>query len=237
MCGRYVLVTPVDELADYFSAAVSPGVAEQFGPSWNIPPTRNVLAVAAEGEGDARTIDQYRWGLVPSWAKDLAMSSRTFNARAETVATKPTFRAAFSARRLIVPADGFYEWSTAPGDHKQPYLFSRRDGAVLAFAGLWEVWRDRRDGVPDAWLRSCTIITTVAGSDVAGVHERQPVVLEPSAWATWLDPGGAERGELESLLVSSPAGTLERRAVPGAVGDVGDDGPSLLARTPPVGGG
>ena len=271
MCGRISLYSDPDYLARIFDSQLGPDVDRDARPSWNVPPTRSILAVAdvpdlsgapgAEGgdggedPGDRgvravhRELGRYRWGLVPSWAKDPSMGSRTFNARAETVASKPSFRSAFTARRLAVVADGFYEWRQGPGTGKQPYYFTRSDGNPLALAGLWEVWRggpaarDSRAGAPDIpgaldpadpdpverpALRTCTVITTTAGPDMGDIHHRMPGVLEPEVLEEWLDPDNRDKPELESLLVPSPAGTLVRRAVGRSVGNVRNDGPELI---------
>jgi putative SOS response-associated peptidase YedK len=226
MCGRYVEVSSPQDLASLFRASLAPEV-EDWKPSWNIAPTREVLGVAVEHKTHDRVVHEFRWGLVPSWAKDLSGSARTFNARAESVATKPTFRAAFGSKRLIVPADSFYEWSHVPAERRQPYAFQRADGQPLAFAGLYEFWRDRsRENAP--WVSSCTVITTDAGADMASIHDRQPVVLEPDVWDLWLDPGSSDREELEALLVASPAGTLVGHRVGRAVGRSDVDGPELV---------
>ncbi len=225
MCGRYVLETDPDEVARFFGARVEPEVAEHFRPSWNIAPTRRAVAVATLGDG--RVVGRYRWGLIPSWAKDPAIGNRLFNARSETAATKPSFRAAFTSRRLVVVANGFYEWHGAPGTTRQPWYLSRADHALLAFAGLFEVWSDPRPGMEP--VRSCTILTTAANSDVAPVHERMPVVLAGAPLKEWLDPGVTDRGHLESLLVPAESGTLVRRPVSRAVGNTRVDSPELLA--------
>ena len=255
MCGRISLYSDPDYLARIFDAQLGPDVDPDSRPTWNVPPTHTILAVAdvpdvpdgpdGEGRPDGpaaggrrgvhRELGRYRWGLVPSWAKDLSMASRTFNARAETVASKPSFGPAFAARRLVVVADGFFEWSQAPGPAKQPYYFTRTDRRPLALAGLWELWW----GDPDAGslfegpadrrpLRTCTVITTAAGPDMAGLHPRMPVVLEPEVLDEWLDPGNRDLPELQSLLVPSPAGTLVHRAVGTSVGNVRNDGPELI---------
>jgi len=227
VCGRYVLVTPVDELASYFSATFAPELTIEQRASWNVAPTSLVVAVTQHESG--RLLSDYRWGLVPWWAKDLSIGNRAFNARAETLATKPAFRSAFAARRALIPADGFYEWSKAPGEHRQPYYFTRTDSAPCAFAGLWESWRDpARSGEPGSRVRSCTIVTTAAGPDMGQIHDRQPVVLEASAWGRWLDPDIGDGEELEAMLVASPAGTLRRRRVGRDVGRVDNDGPGLI---------
>jgi putative SOS response-associated peptidase YedK len=211
-------------LATFFAAEVTPALTQGFEPSYNIPPTRSVPALTLEA--GSRRLDAYSWGLVPSWARDRSIGPKTFNARAESVAVKPTFRAAFRTRRCIIPADpGFYEWSKDPRELRTPYLFARRDGEPMAFAGLWEVFRAGRD---EPWTRSCTIITTEAGGDVAPVHGRQPVILERASWDRWLDPGLHDRDELEALLVPGPAGSLVRRRVSSAVGDPHNDRPELV---------
>ena len=254
-----------DYLARIFDSQLGPDVDPDARPSWNVPPTRSILAVAdvpdvpdrsdacgTDGAdtqsppGDSSTspavhreLGRYRWGLVPSWAKDPSMATRTFNARAETVASKPSFRSAFSSRRLVVVADGFYEWRQGPGTGKQPYYFTRSDGRPLALAGLWEVWRggptergsrdgDAGESVELPALRTCTVITTSAGPDMGDIHHRMPVVLEPEVLDEWLDPDNHDKPELESLLVASPAGTLVHRAVGRSVGNVRNDGPELI---------
>ncbi|HLI16395.1 MAG TPA: SOS response-associated peptidase [Acidimicrobiales bacterium] len=228
MCGRYVLVTPPPVLASRFGARLAPGVEERFVPSYNVAPTRTVLGVAAGADGE-RVLDAYRWGLVPSWARDASIGTRLFNARAETLARKPAFRAAFARRRLAVVADGFYEWRREPAGRRQPFFLSRPDGAPLAFAGLWESWRDPgRPDDPGASVRSCTIVTTAANEDVAPVHDRMPALLEAGALDAWLDPL-ADLEELEALLRSPRGGTLVRRPVDRRVGDVRNDSPALLA--------
>jgi putative SOS response-associated peptidase YedK len=250
MCGRISLYSDPDYLARIFDSQLGPDVDPDARPSWNVPPTRSILAVAevpdepdgpdGAGAGFHRELGRYRWGLVPSWAKDPSMANRTFNARAETVSSKPSFRSAFTARRLVVVADGFYEWRQGPGTGKQPYYFTRADGRPLALAGLWEVWHGgpaaRDEAAPEGpddpagrpALRTCTVITTSAGPDMSGIHDRMPVVLEPEVLDEWLDPANRDKPELESLLVAAPAGTLRHRAVGRSVGNVRNDGPELI---------
>ncbi|HTW98526.1 MAG TPA: SOS response-associated peptidase [Acidimicrobiales bacterium] len=234
MCGRYVSATPIEEVAEYFAAEPDPDLGEVARPRYNVPPTEQVLGVVLEaaragpdpGEATApvRRIRAYRWGLVPHWAKDLAAGNRAFNARAETLSTRPAYRAAFRERRLLVPATAFYEWQRAAG-HRQPFAFRRSDGAPLGFAGLWERWKDPASG---HWLRSLTIVTTVAGPDVEAVHDRQPAVLDPADFVAWLDPRRTDTAPLQHLLVPSPAGTLVATAVGTAVGSTANDSPHLL---------
>lgn len=226
MCGRYVEVSTPEELAPLFRASLAPEVHE-WKPSWNIAPTREVLGVVVEHTTHDRVIHNFRWGLVPSWAKEPNRGRPTFNARAESVAAKPMFRASFRRKRLIVPADSFYEWSHVPAEHRQPYLFRRADGQPLAFAGLYDFWRDRSR--EDAhWLSSCTIITTDAGPDMGGIHERQPVILNPDSWDLWLDPDFDDEEALRGLLHANAPGTLVRHRVGRAVGRAEMDGPELI---------
>ena len=134
------------------------------------------------------------WGLVPFWAKDPSVGSRAFNARAETVATKPMFRRAFEKRRILVPADAFYEW-TKTGGPKIPNAFRRTDGELIVFAGLCEYWK----ASDDQWLASATIITTSDNADMHDIHNRMPVILEKSTWDEWLNPGTADVDDLKGL--------------------------------------
>ena len=173
-------------------------------------------------------LGEYRWGLVPWWSKSPSGGSRLFNARAESVPTKPAFRSAFESQRLVIPADGFYEWQKAPSGRRQPYFFQRADGHPMAFAGLWESWRDPK-ALDDEhrWLRSCTIITTVAGPDMDGIHDRMPLVLDLDLFDTWLDPD-ADGGALTALLKPTPPGVLVHHRVPARVGNVRNDDPGLI---------
>lgn len=224
MCGRFTIASSPQRLLSVFEAEAEEGLEERFRPSFNLSPTRQVLGVTAEE--DHRLLGRFSWGLVPSWAKDRSIQSRTFNARAETLATKPAFRSAFKARRCLVPADpGFYEWSKNPADLRTPYLFLRADGEPMAFAGLWETWRP---GPDEPWSRSLTIVTTDAGEDVAPVHSRQPVVLERDLWEAWLDTEAFDRDELEAMLRPSAPGILRRRRVSKEVGKASNDYPELI---------
>lgn len=228
MCGRYVLATPIDDLASFFAARWTADLEGKWRASYNIAPTRAVLCLSPNAEG-GRVLDTYRWGLVPSWAKEPGIGSRLFNARAETVAVKPSFRGAFRNRRLAVISDGFYEWRRGQGGRRQPFFLSRSDGSPMAFAGLWETWRDPRSaGGEEPWLRSCTIITTSANPEVAPIHDRMPVVLERDVLDAWLDPSLGRPDELEALLRPASTGTLAVRAVGPRVGNVRNDDPALI---------
>jgi putative SOS response-associated peptidase YedK len=169
----------------------------QLALRFNIAPTQMVAAVRAQGPDKSRELALLKWGLVPSWATDPAMGSRLINARAESVADKPSFRSAFKRRRCLILADGYYEWK-AIGKAKQPYLIHRRDDQPFAFAGLWEFWRPDPNAES---LESCTIITTSASPAIQKVHDRMPVILHRCDYDAWLDPGKEERATLEPLLV------------------------------------
>jgi putative SOS response-associated peptidase YedK len=232
MCGRFALITPPVRLARYFQATLDDGVEPEQRPSWNVAPTTTVLGVTARRHGGVaeleRALSPFRWGLIPSWSKDAASGSRLFNARGETVATKPSFRAAFEARRIIVPADGFYEWHTLKKGSKQPHYFTRADGEPMAFAGLWEWWRDK-NGPDDApAIFSCSIITTSAGQDMDGIHDRMPVILDPAAFDVWLNPENDDTGKLRSLLRAAPVGTVQHHPVSQRVGNVRNDDATLI---------
>lgn len=199
MCGRYTLAAPGRVVAELFALDAIP----ELRPRYNVAPGQEVPVVRVrEGRRELATV---QWGLVPAWARDLAIGQKLINARAETVAEKPAFRQALRARRCLVPADGFYEWQPAAG-RKQPWYFQLRDGRPFAFAGLWERWQ--APGVDP--LESCAIVTTAANELVAPVHGRMPVVLSPEGCGRWL--AGGTPGELAALLVPFPAS--EMRAYP-----------------------
>jgi putative SOS response-associated peptidase YedK len=188
-----------------------------------------------------RQLRVLRWGLVPSWAKDLSLSGKLINARAETVAVKPSFRQAFARRRCLLPADGYYEWQ-APGGagsggrvRKQPFYMSARDGRALALAGLYELRRmpDLPADHPDAWLWTTTIITTRATDDVGHIHDRMPMIIEPGNWARWLDPARTGPDDLSGLLVPAASAGLDIWPVSPAVNNVRNNGPGLIDPAPP----
>ncbi|MEZ5260187.1 MAG: SOS response-associated peptidase [Acidimicrobiia bacterium] len=222
MCGRFVSSSKADVLADYFSAEPTPDV--ELAANYNVAPTSEVYVVY--DDGTARRLDHVRWGLVPPWAKDLAVGARMINARAETVASKNAFRKAFAKRRCIVPADGFYEWTKVPGHkRKQPWFIHRPDGEPYAFAGLWERWRPAAD---QPWTLSCTIITGAANDKMAELHDRMPIVLPPDRWSKWLDPAVEDTELLGSLLVPAPPELVAFHPVSTEVNKAGNQGPQLI---------
>lgn len=229
MCGRFVSSTPVNQLAEQF--LVEEIKVDDHDPSWNVAPTDRVLAVAVGKEG-TRQLGQFKWGLVPSWAKDESIGNRMINLRAETVSDKPSFRRTLAKRRCILPADGFYEWkATGKGRKKQPFFIKSRDGSVLALAGLWEVWKPK-DEQDAEWLRTCTIITTEPNAVLRPIHDRMPVVLPPSAWDTWLDESNADVEALSRLLVPAPDDLLEAYPVSTEVSSVRNNGEQLIIPLP-----
>ena len=226
MCGRMTLTRSGTEIAEYFALTAAAGRltapdGAPLRPRYNIAPSQQIPTILFEPEV-GRCCSWKRWGLLPSWAKDPALGRRLFNARSETVATKPSFRAAFSRRRCLIPAEGFYEWAPRNRGH-QPFYFQAAGGLLLAFAGLFESWHGEGGEVID----SCTLLTTEANSDVAAVHPRMPVILGPSAFDLWLDPD-AERASLESLFGPPPPGTLRKHAVANHVNDPKLDDPICL---------
>jgi putative SOS response-associated peptidase YedK len=253
MCGRYASARKREELLAEFHIERD-RVTDDLEPDYNVAPTKPVYGVltrapraqrdtgeAHPGEGGqaARELRVLRWGLVPSWAKDPSIGSRLINARAETVDSKPAFRRAFTRRRCLLPADGFFEWQqvTEGGKtRKQPYFIHRADGGTLAFAGLYELWRDhsRPDDDPGAWLWTAVIITTRAADEVGQIHDRMPMVINPTDWADWLDPASTDPSHLHHLLVPAAASGLASYPVSRDVNSVRNNGPGLIEPLPPA---
>ncbi len=229
MCGRVAMFTPPSRLARLLEASLAAGVDPEAPPHWNIGPQRTLFALN-ESEGE-RVLDRYRWGLLPSWAKDPSISNRLFNARAETVTEKPSFRSAFTKRPCVVAVDGFYEWDHRDGRQKQPHFFTRVDGAPLLFAGLYEHWSDRSLGDEAPVIATCTVITTTPNEDMDGIHDRMPVVLEADSIDLWLDIDEVQRELRRELLQPAAVGTLSHYGVSSAVGNVRNDGPELIAKS------
>ncbi len=223
MCGRYTLATPSPaDVRARFPIDESIEIRRRY----NVAPGDEVLAVTADREGSPRG-QLLRWGLVPSWAKSPDTGLKMINARVETVRERPAFRRAFERYRCLIVADGFYEWRRLPAGPKQPFHITRTDESLFAFAGLWSIWY-REDGTK---LRSCTILTTTPNEAIAPLHDRMPVILDPSAEALWLD-SSTPPGELRNILAGlSPAQTALRPVGP-AVNDARYDGPACLEPAP-----
>lgn len=233
VCGRFSIGRPPGDLAlefeaeDLTEAPPVPGVPAHAGPDYNVTPGKSVAAVisrppVAEGRQRRREIRLLRWGFVPSWSDGPDPGARLINARAETAAEKPSFRDALAARRCLVPADGWYEWSG-----RQPYYVVPRDGSLLALAGLYEFW-----GSGTNLLVSCAIVTTAAVGPLAGVHERMPLVLPADSWAAWLDPSAAPAPLLRPPAMSI-VDNLELRPVSARVGNIANNSPDLQDRVDP----
>ena len=219
MCGRFSQQRPASELAEIFAAEP---LADDPGPRFNVAPTDDALVVVQRG--DRRAITAYRWGLIPHWADAAKVGSRMFNARAETLTTSPAFRDAFQRKRCIVPVDGFYEWHRE-GARRQPFAIARGDGRPLALAGLWSGWRDP---AADRVVRTFTIITTRPNDQMAGLHDRMPVVIPDEAWGRWLDPAFPDPAELHGLFEPSDEIGLRIWPVSPLVNNVRNDGPELF---------
>ena len=217
MCGRYTLKTPIDVLVEHFGIEEYPS---SLVPSYNIAPTQEVAAVVEEDE--KRKLEAFRWGLIPSWAKDPAIGNKMINSRAETVSEKPSFRSAFKKRRCLIVADGFYEWQKTD-DGKQPYHFKIKDSSPFAFAGLWETWDKEGEEI-----RSCSIITTDANDLMSEIHHRMPVILPPENYGAWLDPGFEEKEALMDLLRPYPSDRMEAYPVSRRVNRPSNNEPSVV---------
>jgi putative SOS response-associated peptidase YedK len=216
MCGRYTLKTPASVLTELFDIEEAPS---SVTPSYNIAPTQRVATVLSEN--GKRKLEMLRWGLVPSWADDPEIGNRMINARAETVAEKPSYRKAFRKSRCLVLADGFYEWQKTESS-KQPFHIRMKDESPFAFAGLWESWDNGEE------IRSCTIITTDANDLVGEVHNRMPVILQPEDYEMWLDPDFDEREPLTSLLKPFPADAMEAYPVSRRVNKPSNNEPGCI---------
>jgi putative SOS response-associated peptidase YedK len=247
MCGRFVSVSSPQLLVDRFG--VEESTVGDREPDYNVTPRALVPIVRerrrrgaeADDGGTTRVLSLVRWGLVPSWAESPALGDKLINARAESVVDKPAFKNAFRRRRCIVPADAFYEWrpgarGSSARPPRQPYLIHRRDGEPLAFAGLWEIWRDPAiadDDDPDAWVRSCVIVTTAANELLEPIHSRMPVMLDETDWDTWLDPTSGDVGELEAMLRPAPDDWLEVYPVSTRVNSPDNNDAELIQQVEP----
>lgn len=224
MCGRFSLGVNLDDLIEAFPDFTFPPETARENSAWpryNIAPTQNVMVVPNNTAGH---VSFFRWGLIPSWAKDLEIGNRLINARAETLAEKPSFRAAYLRRRCLILADGFYEWQAISGSKaKQPMYIQLATKKPFAFAGLWELWRP--DDTP---ILSCTIITTAPNALLAPIHNRMPVILPPEAYALWLDPAEQKPAALTHLLKPYPADLMAAYPVSRLVNSPVNDGPDCV---------
>lgn len=186
MCGRFVGYRPIEQLKSYLPIDQ---VRCELTPNYNVAPSQQIPVVFRDAT--TNVLDAFYWGLVPHWAKDIAIGNRMINARMETVATKPSFRAAFKTRRCLIPADGFYEWQ-GPKGKKQPVLITVPGDRPFVFAGLWETWQED--------YRSFTIITCPASDSLKAIHDRMPAVLDPAAYESWLDIEKHDTADVLAIL-------------------------------------
>ncbi|MGB8508153.1 MAG: SOS response-associated peptidase [Pyrinomonadaceae bacterium] len=219
MCGRFAQRTDPKRLAKEFKVAEVPAAE----PRYNIAPTQEVLAVHETPDGREMTF--YKWGLVPSWAKDKLMGARLINARSETVAEKPAFRHAFKQRRCIILSDGFYEWQKREG-MKQPFFFRMRDERPFGFAGLWERW----EGEGDQVINSCAILTTEANEVLRPVHDRMPVILHPDDYELWLGGDARELDLVKEMLRPYPSAEMIGYPVSASIHSPRSQGMTLIER-------
>lgn len=219
MCGRFTITLPIDELILRYIIEDSKII--NYKPRYNVAPMQNIPAIISSKMGNR--LGELRWGLVPSWAKDQSMGSKMINARAESLADKPSFRQLLASRRCIIPADGFYEWKQE-GERKQPYRIMMHDGSVFSFAGLYDIWSDPNGNK----LSTCTIITTEPNSLMAGIHNRMPAILRPDDEALWLNRDNTDVHFLKSLLKPYDATKMRAYPVSSAVGNVRNDSRELI---------
>ncbi|MEX0269236.1 SOS response-associated peptidase [Leptolyngbyaceae cyanobacterium UHCC 1019] len=223
MCGRYTQRQSADAIAKQFQLKTVP----DSPPRYNIAPTQLIAAVTQPKPSSQRRFRVFQWGLVPFWVKDASLGAKPINARAETVAQKPSFRAAFRHRRCLILADGFYEWQRV-GSAKQPHFFHLQDDQPFAFAGLWEQWESPQNEI----LETCTILTTEANEVVRPVHRRMPVMLHPDDYDQWIDPSLNVSSQLLPLLRPYPADEMAAYPVSKKVNRVSSDRPECIEPLP-----
>jgi putative SOS response-associated peptidase YedK len=234
MCGRYASSLSTADLAAEFG--VQRVYDDDVAPSWNVAPTDPVRVVVERTQRDAspdeppeRQLRTMRWGLVPSWAKDRKIGARLINARTETVTEKPAFKTAAARRRCLLPAAGYYEWEkTAHG--KVPYFLHSAVDPFVAFAGLYELWRDHElaDDDPNRWLWTCTVITQAAADALGHIHDRSPVIVPTDLRSVWLDCSSEDPVVARRLLEEMPAPRLQPYVVSTQVNSVKNNGPELI---------
>lgn len=228
MCGRFTIVLNGDELVTNLKGAYWYDVVDDgwdLVPNYNVAPTQQIPVIA--NHDGKRVLETMRWGLIPSWAKDIKIGNKMINARSETITEKPSFRAAYKKRRCVILADGFYEWKRE-GKSKTPMRITMHDEGIFAMAGLWDSWKDKQD--PDAdWLTSCTIITAGPNELMEPIHNRMPVILSDEARAMWLDHTSEEVSHLTELLKPFPAASMKAYQVSDRVNNVRNQGEELIA--------
>jgi putative SOS response-associated peptidase YedK len=219
MCGRFTLTVDAAELQQAFAGFEIPA---QSAPRYNIAPSQPVLVLPNDSTNRA---DFFTWGLIPSWSKDPTIGARMINARAETLAEKPSFRGPYRYKRCLIPADGFYEWKQIPGAKvKTPHYIRMKNHQPFAFAGLWDEWL----GPDGSQVKTCVIITTAPNSLVAEIHNRMPAILRIETYADWLAPASIPPEKLNHLLASYPADEMEAYPVSRLVNQARLDSPDMI---------
>ena len=215
MCGRYRLSRRKQLIEEHFDSASG---EEDWIPRYNIAPTQLVPIIRQNPKEPVREMSLFRWGLIPSWAKDSSGAAKMINARSETAGMKPAFRDALKSRRCLIPADAFYEWSRM-GNAKQPYCFEVHEGELFAFAGIWDCWKDLSGNA----VETCSILTTTPNALTSAVHNRMPVILEPDTYDLWLDPGMRDVAAASELLKPCDARLMRCHPVSSRVNHVAND--------------
>ena len=219
MCGRFALKAPPRSIQKHFHLPET----VTLSPRYNIAPSQAIAVVRHLPGKSSRQLDMLRWGLIPHWAKDMKMGYKMINARAETLAQKPSFRAAFKKRRCLIAADGFYEWKHS-GKAKQPIYAHMKNGAVFGIAGLWESWNSPGGII----VESCTIVTTSPNRLISKIHDRMPVILPPEQYETWLQ-GSTPESSLQQILMPFPAEAMEAYKVSSEVNSPKHDTPTCIS--------
>ena len=224
MCGRFVQYNLLQAVQQIFNIDT---ISFEVIPNYNVAPTQDILAVIKHN--NENKLEKLHWGLVPFWAKDISIGSRMINARAETVAVKPSFRTAFKKRRCLIPADGFYEWKGEKGK-KQPYYVSNSSGEPFEFAGLWEIWTNK-ENAEESVYKSCAIITTTAIGTIREIHHRMPVILDPKFHEKWLNAEIQDPKELEIILKDGLIHDMKYYPVSKLVNSVKNNDPNCIKPT------
>lgn len=217
MCGRFTQRHKAEEVVERFEVDPDDLIAQ---PRYNIAPSQTLAAVR---QVEGRELFACRWGLIPFWAKDPAIGNRMINARAETLAEKPSFRRAFAARRCLIPADGFYEWQKQGKGASRPFYIRLRDDGLFGFAGLWEEWKSPEGEV----VTTCAIITVEPNELMAGIHNRMPAILKPEHEAAWLDRSN-DIPAVSNLLQPYPSELMEAYEISRAVNNPRFDDPACI---------
>ncbi|WP_271853481.1 SOS response-associated peptidase [Planococcus maritimus] len=223
MCGRFALYADYEALLERFDIEEAALAQDLYEKNYNVAPSQQIAAVINDGKQNR--LGTFRWGLIPSWAKDQKIGYKMINARGETAAEKPSFRTAFKKKRCLIPATAFYEWKKAEGG-KTPMLIHLESDELFAFAGLWESWEAPNGEV----VHSCTILTTQPNALMAGIHDRMPVILSKGDEKVWLDPNIQDPELLNELIKPYQAEELEAYEVSGAVNSPKNNGQELIRK-------